>query len=106
MNDRRRSVDNTSGDVELGGTGLSDQVRRQLTRQPHALALGAIDAGSPAGQVHEQMIVAIDSRQLPALRRLVDNFMSDLRAMTGDRRHDAVYQAVVSMFPLTRVKPE
>jgi len=102
MNDRRRWVD-TSGDVELRGTGVSPDLRKQLTRQPHDLAIEAIERAPAARQVHDQMIVAIDSRQLPALAWLVDAFMSDLRAMTADRRHDEVYQAVVSLVPLTHV---
>ena len=51
------------------------------------------------------MILAVDSKTLPQLQALADEFMHDLRSlMPASDAKDDVYQVAISIFPVTTLK--
>jgi hypothetical protein len=56
-------------------------------------------------RVHRQMVLAVDSKKLPRLQALTDEFMGDLRSVVSESESkDDVYQVAVSIFPVTTLK--
>jgi hypothetical protein len=51
------------------------------------------------------MVVAVDSRKLPLLRALADQFMQELRSLVSEgEAQDDVYHVAISLFPVTTLR--
>src|ERR1700679_2594653 len=101
---RDRWVDR-SGDAEFHSAALSDHAA-DLTRQDILeLEADAIKRIPGQHRVHRQMILAVDSKKLPRLQALADEFVHDLRSLMSESdANDDVYQIAISIFPVTTLK--
>jgi uncharacterized protein (TIGR02147 family) len=104
MSGRDRWMDK-SGDAEFHSAALTETACNQMNQEIHELAVEAIRRIPPQHRVHRQMVVALDSKRLPRLKMLADEFMNDLRSLVseGDTKDD-VYQVEISFFPVTTLK--
>ena len=100
MADRDRWVD-TSGDASFRASRLSAGLARRLRRQAHDLAIDRFESGDTERQVSAQMVFAMSSAQLPAMRKLCDRFLGELQELAAAAKKDDVFHVGVSMFPLT-----
>jgi uncharacterized protein (TIGR02147 family) len=94
-----------SGDAEFHSASLTEAACNQMNQEIHELAVQAIKRIPNEHRVHRQMIVALDSRRLPRLRALADEFMKELRSLVSESDgKDDVYQVEISFFPVTTLK--
>ncbi|HZQ68714.1 MAG TPA: DUF4423 domain-containing protein [Terriglobales bacterium] len=104
MSGRNRWVDR-SGDAEFHTAELPEGAGYQAQREIHELALQAIERTPSEHRVHRHMVVAFDSKALPRLHRLADEFMRKARALSSDSDvSDDVYELEISFFPVTALK--
>jgi uncharacterized protein (TIGR02147 family) len=100
---RDRWIDK-SGDVEFQGA-LTDQACDLMNQEILDLTAEAIRVVPARHRVHRQMVVAIDSRKLPVLQALADEFMQELRSLVSEwDAKDDVYHVAISLFPITTLK--
>ena len=94
-----------SGDAEFHSSGLTEAARNQMNQEVHELAIEAMTRVPSEDRIHRQMCAAIDSRSLPRLQRLADEFLEELRALISESNaKDDVYQVEISLFPVTTFK--
>ena len=104
MAGRDRWVD-TSGDAEFQSATLTEAARNQMNREIHEQAIDAIQRVPSKHRVHRQVVVALDSKKLPQLQALADEFVSELRTLASESdAKDDVYQVEISLFPVTTLK--
>ena len=104
MASRDRWVD-TSGDAEFRSATLTEAARNQMNQDIHEQAIDAIQHVPSEHRVHRQVVVALDSRRLPRLQMLADEFVNQLRTLLAESESkDDVYQAEISVFPVTTLK--
>jgi uncharacterized protein (TIGR02147 family) len=104
MSGRDRWMDQ-SGDAEFHSAALTEAACNQMNQELHALAVEAIQRIPSEHRVHRQMVVALDSRRLPRLKMMADEFMKELRALASESNaKDDVYQLEISFFPVTTLK--
>jgi uncharacterized protein (TIGR02147 family) len=104
MSGRDRWIDK-SGDAEFQSTTLTETACNQMNQEIHELAIDAIKQIPSQHRAHRQMMIAVDSRKLPWLRGLADEFMKELRSELAETdTKDDVYQVEISLFPVTTVK--
>jgi uncharacterized protein (TIGR02147 family) len=104
MSARNRWIDK-SGDAQFHSSALTEPASNQLNLEVHELAVDAIKSTASLHRVHRQMIVAIDSKSLPRLQSLADEFMNELRSLISEcSTKDDVYQVGISLFPVTTLK--
>jgi uncharacterized protein (TIGR02147 family) len=94
-----------SGDAEFHSAALTETACNQMNQEIHELAVEAISRIPSHHRAHRQMVVALDSKRLPRLKMLADEFMNELRSLVseGDTKDD-VYQVEISFFPVTTLK--
>jgi transcriptional regulator with XRE-family HTH domain len=103
MSRKDRWIDR-SGDAEFYGPTSLENSNRLIEREVHELAVAAIDAVLPARRIDSQMIFAFNSKQLPQLRRLTEQFVDQVRALVAKSSTvDDVYYTQVSIFPITKL---
>lgn len=104
MSGRDRWMDK-SGDAEFHSAALTETACNQLNQEIHELAVEAIKRVPSKYRSHGQMMVALDSRSLPRLKVLADEFMKELRLLASESEtKDDVYQVEISFFPVTALK--
>jgi uncharacterized protein (TIGR02147 family) len=104
MSGRDRWVDE-SGDAEFHSAALTEAASNQMNVEMHELAVEAIQRIPSEHRVHRQMLVALDSRSLPRLKMMADEFMKELRALASEcNAKDDVYQLEISFSPVTTLK--
>jgi uncharacterized protein (TIGR02147 family) len=104
MSGRDRWVDK-SGDAEFHSAALTETACNQINQEIHELAVEAIKRVPGQYRSHGQMMVALDSRSLPRLKALADEFMNELRSLVSESdTKDDVYQVEISFFPVTAFK--
>jgi uncharacterized protein (TIGR02147 family) len=98
---RDRWIDK-SGDLEFHGATLTDQACDLMNQEILDLTADAVRLVPARHRVHRQMVVAVDSRKLPLLRALADQFMQELRSLVSEgEAQDDVYHVAISLFPVT-----
>jgi uncharacterized protein (TIGR02147 family) len=101
MAGRDRWVD-ASGDAEFRSATLTEAARNQMNQEIHEQAIDAIRSVASEHRVHRQVVVALDSKRLPRLQALADEFVNELRTLaTESDAKDDVYQVEISLFPVT-----
>jgi uncharacterized protein (TIGR02147 family) len=104
MSGRDRWVDQ-SGDAEFHSAALTEAACNQMNQEMHELAVEAIQRIPSEHRVHRQMVVALDSRRLPRLKMMADEFIKELRVLASESNaKDDVYQVEISFFPVTTLK--
>ena len=104
MSGRDRWMDK-SGDAEFHSANLTEAACNQMDREIHELAVQAIERIPSEHRAQRQMVVALDSRRLPRLKALADEFMKELRSVVSESdTKDDVYQVEISFFPVTAPK--
>lgn len=104
MSGRSRWTDK-SGDAEFHGASLTETACNQMNREIHELAVEAIERIPSQHRAHRQVVFALDSRKLPRLKMLADEFMKELRSLAAEvDTKDDVYQVEISLFPITILK--
>jgi uncharacterized protein (TIGR02147 family) len=104
MSARDRWIDK-SGDADFYSTGITESAGNLMQQQIHDLAVGAIRNVPERHRIHRQMMIAVDSKQLPQFLLLADEFMNDVRSLVlNGGAKDDVYQAEISFFPVTTFK--
>lgn len=104
MSKRKRWTDN-SGDAEFHTPDLTETCGDQVNQEVHELAIDALKRIPSQHRIHSNMVLAIDSKQLPRLKILADEFMNQARTLVSETSsHDDVYYAEVSLFPLTTIR--
>jgi uncharacterized protein (TIGR02147 family) len=104
MSGRDRWIDK-SGDAEFRSTNLTEAACNQMNQEIHALAVDAIKRIPSQHRVHREVVVALDSRRLPRLKVLADEFVNELRSLVSESdTKDDVYQVEISFFPITTLK--
>jgi uncharacterized protein (TIGR02147 family) len=104
MSGRDRWMDK-SGDAEFRTAALTETACNQMNQEIHELAVEAIKRIPSQHRAHRQMVVALDSRRLPRLKALADEFMKDLRSLVSESdAKDDVYQVEISFFPVSTLK--
>jgi uncharacterized protein (TIGR02147 family) len=94
-----------SGDAEFHSAAVTETASNQMTREIHELAVETIERIPSLHRVHRQMVVALDSKKLPQLKMLADEFMKELRTLVSESdAKDDVYQLEISFFPVTTLK--
>ena len=94
-----------SGDAEFHSAALTEAARNQISQELRELAVEANRRVPSPYRVHRQMMIAIDSRKLPRLKVLADEFMKELRSLASESEpKDDVYQVEISFFPVTTLK--
>ena len=94
-----------SGDAEFHSAALTEAACNQMNQEMHELAVEAIKRIPSEHRVHRQMVIALDSRRLPRLKMMADEFMKELRALASESNtKDDVYQMEISFFPVTTLK--
>jgi uncharacterized protein (TIGR02147 family) len=94
-----------SGDAEFQTAALTETARNQINQEVHHLAVEAINRIPSSYRSHHQMILALDSKTLPRLRALAEEFMKDLRSLVSESAtSDDVYEVEISFFPVTTLK--
>jgi uncharacterized protein (TIGR02147 family) len=73
-----------SGDAEFHSAALSEVACNKISQEIHELAIEAIRRIPGQYRGHRQMMIAVDSRRLPRLKVLTDEFMKELRALVSD----------------------
>jgi plasmid maintenance system antidote protein VapI len=93
-----------SGDAEFHGPTLLENSNKLIEREVHELAIEAIDTVSASRRIDSQMIFAFNSKQLPQLQRLTEQFLSQVRELVlKSSTADDVYYTQVSIFPITKL---
>jgi uncharacterized protein (TIGR02147 family) len=94
-----------SGDAEFHSEALTETASNQMNQEIHELAVEAIKRIPSGHRAQRQMMVAIDSRTLPRLQALADEFLGQLRGLISESTEkDDVYQVEISFFPVTALK--
>jgi uncharacterized protein (TIGR02147 family) len=94
-----------SGDAEFHSAALTEMACNQMNQEIHELAGDAIKRIPSQHRVHRQVVVAVDSRKLSRLNMLADEFMNEVRSLVSESdTKDDVYQAEISLFPITTLK--
>ena len=94
-----------SGDAEFHSAALTDQAGNLIWQGILELEADAVKRIPSQHRVHRQMILAVDSKTLPRLQALADEFMHDLRSLVPESdAKDDVYQVAISIFPVTTLK--
>jgi uncharacterized protein (TIGR02147 family) len=105
MSARDRWIDK-SGDAEFrSSTNLTEAACNQMNQEIHELAVDAIKRIPSQHRAHREVVIALDSRMLPRLKALADEFVNQLQSLVseGDAKDD-VYQVEISFFPITTLK--
>jgi uncharacterized protein (TIGR02147 family) len=105
MSGRDRWIDK-SGDAEFrSSTNLTEAACNQMNQEIHELAVDAIKRIPSQHRAHREVVIALDSRMLPRLKALADEFVNQLQSLVseGDAKDD-VYQVEISFFPITTLK--
>lgn len=96
-----------SGDAEFRSTALTEGASNRINQEVYELATQAVERIPGTYRVHSNTIVALDSRELPRLSMLADEFMREVRSLASKKQtKDDVYQVELSAFPLTTLKEE
>lgn len=96
-----------SGDAEFHTKDLTVTAANRIDQEVHRLAFEAAGEVRAESRIQAGMIIAVNSKKIPALRKLAEEFIDEARALLSvDDRTDDVYQVEVSMFPLTRLQEE
>jgi uncharacterized protein (TIGR02147 family) len=104
MSERNHWMDK-SGDAEFHSAVLTETACNQMNQELHELAMEAIKRIPSQHRAHRQMVIAFDSRKLPRLKMLADEFMNELRSLASESAaRDDVYQVEISFFPVTTLK--
>lgn len=94
-----------SGDAEFHSAALTEQAGILMRQEILEMEAQAIKRIPSQHRVHRQMVLAVDSKKLPRLQALTDEFMGDLRSVVSESESkDDVYQVAVSIFPVTTLK--
>ena len=104
MSGRDRWIDK-SGDAEFGSAALTEAASNQMNQEILELAADALKRIPSQLRIHRQVVVALDSRRLSRLKRLTDEFVSELQSLVSESdAKDDVYQVEISFFPVTTLK--
>jgi uncharacterized protein (TIGR02147 family) len=101
---RDRWIDK-SGDAEFDSGELTEQASDLINQEILELTADAITRIPGQHRIHRQMVLAVDSKKLPRLQALADEFIQDLRALVSESdAKDDVYQVAIALFPVTTRK--
>lgn len=94
-----------SGDAEFRTSGLNTTAINAINEELYKLALHANEKSKVDDRVNSAMVIAIDSKLLPQVKAMADEFMNQVRSlMKSSSTRDDVYQAAFTFFPLTSLK--
>lgn len=90
--------------VTTEGNNFTTAAFRKLLRQIAEMSIRALEEVPYERRDHSGLTVAISSKRLPEIAKLIENCRNSISALVNlDKDRDQVYQLALSFFPLTNI---